>query len=402
MNRKTTETGSYISVSTDERFISIALVSVLATLGTNVVSPALPALADALGVGDSQIGFVISMYSMLAMFFVPFTGFLSDIYGRRTVLLPSVLMFGLAGSVISIVNSFHVILLLRAIQGAAYAAIMPITVALLGDLYVGSKGSIAQGLRVGANGVGSTVVPVLAGILAGIAWNYPFLIYLIAFPILLVTILFLPETSRRSNSHHGISCRIRSYLSAIRGEVTQVSLRVLLFGESVRDFIRYGLLTFIPLFAVRGFGVSVALAGMVLSVRGIVYIIIGPVSGKVVERFSRREVLIGSMLLSAISIVLMPFSPSIVWLAGLFGVYTVGDSLFSPAIKDTVTAIASDEHRGGIVSGMNMFKYGGQASSPAVFGIVLGILGFESIFFISSAIAIIYALLVMVYVNIDL
>ncbi len=356
-------------------------------------------MADAMGVSDSRVGLVVSMYSVLAMVSVPFTGVISDIYGRRTVLLPSVFLFGLAGSAIAIVDSFETILFLRAIQGVAYAAMMPITVALLGDLYGGSKASTAQGLRVGANGMGSAVVPILAGFLAGLSWNYPFLLYLVAIPTLLIALFWLPEPSHSAIFDRGTWRTIRTYVRNLRNEAGQVNLRVLLFGEAVRDFIRYGLLTFVPLFAVRELGASVAVAGMVLSVRGVVYIGIGPVSGRIVAWFSRKRVLIGSLLISATSIVLMPFSPSFVWLGALLGVYTIGDSLFSPVIKDAVTVIASDERRGGIVSGMNMFKYGGQASSPVVFGAILGLSEFSRIFFISALIAIVYASLIFIYTD---
>ena len=389
----------YVSLARDGRLVAVALVSFCATLGSNVASAALPAMASGLAVSDTRIGLVMTVFSLFAMMFVPFTGALADAYGRRTVLLPSILGFGLAGSAIAFVGTFEAVLALRAVQGVAFAAIMPLTVTLLGDLYTGSSASAAQGFRTATNGIGSSLIPAVSGVLAGIAWSYPFLIYLLFAPVLGIAIRYLPEPTSNGGSTAGELRNVRRYVGRVRSEITQVDLGVLLFGESVRDFIRYGLITFVPLFAVRALGASFAAAGAVLSARGIAYIVVSPLSGAVVASLSRKRVLIGALLLSGGSALAMSLAPSVVWLGILLGVYTVGDSLFSPVIKDSVTALASDERRGGIVSTMNTLKYAGQTAAPAFFGVVLAALGFDYIFYISAFVAIAYSAVVVLLVG---
>lgn len=393
--RETTTSEVYVSLIRDGRLVAVALVSFCATLGSNVASAALPAMANGLAISDTRIGLVMTVFSLLAMIFVPVTGALADAYGRRTVLLPSILMFGLTGSAIAFVGTFEAVLLLRAVQGVAFAAIMPLTVTLLGDLYTGSSASAAQGFRTATNGIGSSLIPAVSGVLAGIAWSFPFLIYLLFAPILGIAIRYLPEPVRNGGSESGEILNVRRYVGRVRSEITQVDLGVLLFGESVRDFIRYGLITFVPLFAVRVLGASFAQAGAVLSARGIAYIVVSPLSGAVVAGFSRKQVLIGALLLSGCSALAMPFAPGVLLLGIFLGIYTVGDSLFSPVIKDSVTALASDQRRGGIVSTMNTLKYAGQTAAPAFFGIVLALLGFDFIFYISAVVAVAYSIVLL-------
>lgn len=377
---------------------SIALVSFYATLGMNVASAALPAMVHGLDVSDAQIGLVVTVYSFAAMLFVPLSGAVADTYGRRTVLLPSILLFGLSGIAIAFVNSFLSVLVLRGFQGAAYAALMPLTVTLLGDLYSGSLGSAAQGLRVSMNGIGSSAIPVLAGFLAGYAWNYPFLIFVLVFPITLLTYLYIPETVDESG-RGSADTDMRAYLSRIRTEVSSINTSILVSGEGIRDFVRYALLTFVPLFAVRSLDASFAAAGSVLAARGIAYILISPMSGIAVRRFSRKQVLIGALFLSGGSIVAMPLASSVLWLALLLGLYTFGDSMFSPVIKDSVAGLASDKRRGGIISTMNLLKYGGQTVSPTFFGFVLAIGGFAPVFYIAAGVAVIYGSILFFTVN---
>lgn len=388
---KETTSEVYLSLARDGRLLAVALVSFCATLGSNVASAALPAMADGLAVTDTRIGLVMTVFSLFAMIFVPLTGALADAYGRRTILLPSILGYGLAGSAIALVGTFEAVLVLRAIQGIAFAAIMPLTVTLLGDLYTGSSASAAQGFRTATNGIGSSVVPAVAGVLAGIAWSYPFFIYLLFAPILVIAFRYLPEPARDGGSERGKLVNARRYVGRVRSEVTQGDLGVLLFGESVRDFVRYGLITFVPLFAVRVLGASFAQAGSVLAARGIAYIVVSPLSGAVVAGFSRKRALTGALLLSGFAVLGMPFSPNVLWLGILLAIYTVGDSLFSPVIKDSVTALASDERRGGIVSIMNTLKYAGQTAAPAFFGLVLAVLGFDHIFYIAVVVAVTYS-----------
>lgn len=397
-NRKTTGE-IYVSLARDGRLVAVALVSFCATLGSNVASAALPAMAAGLAVSDTQIGLVMTVFSLLAMIFVPFTGALADAYGRRAVLLPSILGFGLAGSAIAFVGTFEAVLVLRAVQGVAFAAIMPVTVTLLGDFYTGSSASAAQGFRTATNGIGSSLIPAVSGVLAGITWSYPFLIYLLFAPVLGIAIRYLPEPARNGGSKRGEMWNVRRYVGHVRSEITQIDLGVLLFGESVRDFIRYGLITFVPLFAVRVLGASFAQAGTVLSARGIAYIVVSPLSGAIVAGLSRRRVLIGALLLSGCSALAMAFAPSVIWLGVLLATYTVGDSLFSPVIKDSVTALASDGRRGGIVSTMNTLKYAGQTAAPALFGVVLAALGFDYIFYISAVVAVIYSAVLLLVVD---
>lgn len=388
----------YRNLLSDTRMTSIALVSFYATLGMNVASAALPAMVHGLAVSDAQIGLVVTVYSFAAMLFVPLSGAVADTYGRRTVLLPSILVFGLSGIAIAFVNSFLSVLVLRGFQGAAYAALMPLTVTLLGDLYSGSLGSAAQGLRVSMNGIGSSAIPVLAGFLAGYAWNYPFLIFVLVFPITLLTYLYIPETVDES-ARGSADTDMRAYLSRIRTEVSSINTSILVSGEGIRDFVRYALLTFVPLFAVRSLDASFAAAGSVLAARGIAYILISPMSGIAVRRFSRKQVLIGALFLSGGSIVAMPLASSVLWLALLLGLYTFGDSMFSPVIKDSVAGLASDKRRGGIISTMNLLKYGGQTVSPTFFGFVLAIGGFAPVFYIAAGVAVIYGSILFFTVN---
>lgn len=403
---------SYRSLLSNPTLLVVLSVSFAGTMGANVGSPALPGIAETLPVTDSEVGLVMTAYTLPAMVLVPMTGALADVYGRRTIIVPSLLAFALSGTAIafvgplagpggplSFVTPFQLILLLRGVQGAGVAGFMSLTVALLGDLYTGEAGATAQGLRVGSNGISAIVLPVAAGWLSGIAWNVPFLLFGLAFVVLGVAFFYLPETTGGVDERGSVGATLANYGRSLRAEITDIDTAVLISGGFARDFVRYAVLTFVPLFAVRSLDASFAAAGAALSIRGIAYIVLSPFAGSISARLSHRGALLLALALTGGGSLLIPFAPSVLVLVGIMGIYSVGDSIFSPVIKDAVTAATTDEYRSGVVGGMQLLKYGAQTASPAVFGLVLAVAGFEALFWLAAATSGIYAAAVVAFLG---
>jgi MFS family permease len=396
----------YRTLLADPRLLTIVGISICGTMGPNVGSPALPAMSSALPVTDARVGLVMTAYTLPAMVFVPLTGALADVYGRRTVILPSLAAFGLGGVAVAFTGSvagpggpiplsvFDTVLLLRAVQGAGVAGFMSLTVTLLGDIYEGAKGTTAQGVRVGANGLGGVVIPLLAGVLAGFGWNYPFFLYALALVAGVAAFVLLPETTEGLGEGEGIMETVAGYGRALRAELGERETGVLISGGAARDFVRYAVITFAPLFAVRVLGASFAEAGAVLALRGAASIGVSPLAGTITGRFSHRRALLLSTTLSGICVALVPLSSPLLVLGALVVLYSVGDAVFSPVIKDAVTTAASDEYRSGVVGGMQLLKYGAQTASPAVFGLVLAAAGFDTLFWAASVVSGVYVVAV--------
>lgn len=388
----------YTSLLSDPRLLIILSISVIGTTGTNIASPALPGVASALSVTEAEVGLLITVYTLPAMIFVPLTGVMADMYGRRTVVLPSLVIFGIGGIALAAVDSFQMMLLLRAVQGMAVSGIMPLTVTLLGDLYSGTVGTAAQGLRVSANGVGGVIVPFVAGILAGLVWNYPFLLFGLAFIVFLLGYIFLPETTGgiESNDQVSIVETVRWYGQSLRAQLDERDTVVLLIGGFARDFPRYAVMTFVPLLTVQALGGTYSAAGAIISIRGLVSLGVSPTAGMLVNRLSRKGAIVGSMFVSSIGILAIASSPTLNWLAGAVGLYAVGDAVFSPVIKDTLTDSTTNKYRSGVVGGLQLIKYAAQTASPAAFGVVLAVSGFDVLFTCAAVITAMYGGAVLV------
>lgn len=391
---------SYTGLLSDPRLLSLTLISAVGTFGGSAVSPALPTIATALGVSDANIGLVMTAYTLPQILVIMLVGMLADTYGRRVVLLPALFVFGAAGTAIALVDSFSAILGLRIIQGMVAGGIIPITITVIGDVYTGAVGSAAQGIRLSGNALSSILVPAVAGLLAGIAWYVPFYLFLLAFVGGILGYLYLPETGQRQISGDVLG-EIREYAHALRIEITDRNLGVIFAGGFFQGFAWYALLTFVPLFAVRTLDATTFTAGLALSMRGIARIVIAPVTGTVLTAVSRKWALIGSLVVSAAGTALIPLSSTVIWLGLLVGVFGLGDALFTPVHRDTLTQLASEERRAGVVDGMIVFRQIGTTASPVVFGAVLAAVGFDALFVLAGAVFAVYAVVVMAFFATD-
>ncbi|MDY6766199.1 MAG: MFS transporter [Candidatus Nanohaloarchaea archaeon] len=147
----------------DQRFYLPVLASVVSLSGISLLAPALPAIAGGLSLPDQQVGLLITSFTLPAVVILPFAGFLADRFGRNRVLGAGCVILGAAGFLTAFVDGLAMVLLLRAVQGGGYALVMPVTVAVLGDVYSAEQETAAQGLRTSINKVGKMGWLVLGG-----------------------------------------------------------------------------------------------------------------------------------------------------------------------------------------------------------------------------------------------
>lgn len=391
------------SLVSDPRLLAILSINFVAITANFAVLPALPAIGDALAVPDARLGLVMTAFTLPTAVMVPVVGVLADLYGRRRLVLPALAVFAVAGVATPLVDSFPALLALRALQGVAFAGTVPLTVTLIGDFYQGPAGATAQGLRSSSSGLGSLLAPAVAGVLAGLAWFYPFFLYGLAVVVFVLVYRYLPEpTPQDRELAAGVLAQLRQYAASLRASLADRSVATLVVGGFLVFFVRYALLTFVPLFAVRELGASAAAAGVVLSVRGVTRILVAPTAGRVTARLSDRLSLVLALVLMSASIALVPFVPSIaevpsVAVLGLLvGLYGVGGAITNPVMNNAVSERTTAATRAGVVSGMNALRNAGKAFGPAALGVVLAFGGFESVFLVGAAVGVGYAGLVAV------
>lgn len=152
-------------------------------LGNSMIIPVLPDIKEALNLTDFKVSMIITLFSVPAGLIIPLAGFLSDHLGRRAIIVPSLILYGLGGVVAGLgalflkEASYSVILGGRILQGIGAAGTAPIAMALCGDLFKGKERSKTLGIIEAANGFGKVISPILGALIGLIIWYATFLFF---------------------------------------------------------------------------------------------------------------------------------------------------------------------------------------------------------------------------------
>ncbi len=178
--------------------IGVLLGMLLAALDQTIVGTALPRIVSELG-GFDQYAWVVTAYLLTSTVSVPIYGKLSDIYGRRLFFITGMVIF-LAGSALAGTSqNMTELIIYRGIQGLGAGGMMPIALAIIGDLFPPSERGKWQGLFVATFGLASIIGPSLGGwITDNWSWRWVFYVNMPVGAIAILTAgLVLPKAVRR-------------------------------------------------------------------------------------------------------------------------------------------------------------------------------------------------------------
>ena len=167
--------GHPVDASTLPLLITLGLGVFAGALDLGVLSPALPALGAAFGVGPRDLAWVFTLYLLANVVAIPVMTKLADQYGRRPIYMLCVSIFA-AGSVLAIAApSYAVFLGARAIQAAGAGGIFPVATAAIADRVPLERRGAALGLVAATWGVAAVLGPIVGGLITSFAsWHWVF------------------------------------------------------------------------------------------------------------------------------------------------------------------------------------------------------------------------------------
>ncbi len=152
----------------------IMLAMFLSALEQTIVAPALPAIGRSLG-GVDDLSWVITAYLLALTATTPLFGKLSDIYGRRAVLLLAITIFVLGSIACALAPTLWVLVLSRGLQGIGGGGLLPIAQTIIADLLSPRERPVVQGHTSIMFMTASILGPVLGGLLTDhLHWSFIF------------------------------------------------------------------------------------------------------------------------------------------------------------------------------------------------------------------------------------
>src|SRR5579864_8318067 len=173
--------------------LGVLMVMLLASLDQTIVSTAMPRVIADLQ-GFDRYTWVSTAYLLTSTVMVPIYGKLSDLFGRKPIFLIGVVLFLVGSAASGAAQSMNQLIAFRAFQGIGAGALMPIAIAVVGDLFSPRERGKWQGVTSGVFGLSAIIGPALGGWITQYStWRWVFYVNLpIGIAALLVLIFLMP------------------------------------------------------------------------------------------------------------------------------------------------------------------------------------------------------------------
>lgn len=367
----------------DKNLLIIYTVSLITFVVLASVPPAFPKIIQALNVPPQKIGLLISVFSFPSLVLGPIVGVLADHVGRKQILVPSLVLFGLAGTACAFARDFNLLLWFLFLQGIGGASLHTLTIALISDLYSGTRRTTAIGYNTSIINASTAIYSIIGGALAVIDWHYPFLLSLAAIPVALLVWFGLKNPEPRVEKPLKVNL-----LNASKSLKNTQLLG--LFVVSIAQFMLiYGAIrTYLPLLIAHSFKSSSLIIGLILATLPVATSITASQVGRLARRFPETTLIIASFVFYALALFSVPFVSNLWLLLIPTMMFGISFGICSPIVLTLVASRASKEYLATVISVNGAFCNLGRIIGPLLMGVVLSIGGISGVFYAGAGIAI--------------
>ena len=264
-------------------------------IGFGIIIPLLPFYALRFGASPLVIGLLFASFSAAQLFAAPVLGAWSDRWGRRPVLIGSLMGTALSFVLLALADSLWMLFAARIVDGLSGGSITTAR-AYIADTTTDEKRAQAYGFLGAAFGLGFIIGPALGGAFSHISITAPIWVAaLMSIVAMALALVWLPETVHRADATNVSLAR------ALRELAGRPRLRVLLSVDFLywMSFAVYQ--TSFALFGAYRFGFDAARTGYVLSAFGALGVVVqAGMVGPIVRRLGERPTLTIGLLLTAV------------------------------------------------------------------------------------------------------
>jgi multidrug resistance protein len=379
----------------------MALTVFIDMTGFGLVLPLLPFWAERVGANAFGVGLIVAVYALAQFIFTPVLGALSDRYGRRPIILASLLIEATAFALTALAGTLPLLLVARFIGGLG-ASNIGSAQAVVADVTPPEQRARGMGMIGAAIGLGFVVGPALGGALGASGSALPFWVAMgVALVNAALVLRFLPETRRSRTTalttDQAAAAEHRSGVALLFGG-WQRAMRHPAVARLVAINFLFTLAftameTVFPLFTQQTFGWKAAQNGYLFTYVGVLIVLMqGGLIGRLVKRWGEQALLVGGLALLAIGLLALPFSQQVALLLVSLGLLSIGDGAVTPTSSALLSLASAAEAQGETLGFAQGLAGLGRMIGPLAAGLLFT-LGGEGLPFLAGGLLCVLALL---------
>ncbi|WP_145319127.1 MFS transporter [Paenibacillus xylanexedens] len=360
--------------------VALASIPLIMTLGNSMLIPILPQIERELKVSAFKVSMLITVYAVVAILLIPLAGYLSDRFGRKAVIIPSLIIAAVGGAVAGVGAwildgnvAYWTILGGRLLQGVGAAGAFPIVIPLVGDMF-NDEDQVSKSLGIieTSNTFGKVLSPILGAALAVWLWFLPFMAIPVLCLISVILVIFLVKSPKKKEKPPTFT----EFVASIRDVLKEKGrwLYALFAIGGICMFILFGVLYYLSETLESEFAMKGVVKGLVLAIPLAALCLFSFFAGKWIGKSKPRMKWLGfaGLVLVTVSLGIIGIFDNIYVVLGLFTLGSAGVGATLPCLDALITEGVDKKQRGTITGLFSSMRFIGVSLGPPVVSLLIG------------------------------
>lgn len=365
-------------------FVFLCIMGGLAIFSSTMAkNPTLPLFIRSMGVPISTVGFIAAASTVVGIIVSLPAGILSDIIGRRRVILIAAAVFATAPFLYLLITSPWQLVLVRVYHGLATAILGPVAMAAVADTFEKGRGE-RMGWYSSATMVGRFLAPFAGGILIfGEDFRWVFLADGFAGVLALITATKLPSTVKISGSaweairrEHGKFGQEVAFVFRYPGILAASGI------EAVQYFAFGCLETFLPIHLNENIGFPAWEIGLLFTAQILAVTFTKPIMGRLSDRYGRTRMIVSGLVMGGITTSTILLASSYLAILVLVVIFGLGLATVTASTSALVADLARSQGRGSALGIFSSIMDIGHSSGPMASGVLIAAYSYRTAFMI--------------------
>lgn len=368
-------------------------------------NPILPFFAKSLITYEFEeqfIGYVFAASTIPGILVSMFAGRLSDVYGRKKLLLISTIIFASAPFFYLFAFNIWILIIIRFYHGFSTAIFVPVATAAIAESYPEKKGKYISSFS-SITLVGRFLAPLTGGAILFITNEYYYGVYIgcaisgtIALSLTLILYRIRHQDSEHAEPANKSSLTIKEFLKGFKKVLSNKDILTTSFVQASQYF-AYGIVeTYVILYA-KSLNFDAWKIGVILAILTLMLVVFKPLMGSISDKMGRRIIIIIGILISGGVSLLIPFTTNYFGVLLIICGFGIGMAMVISSTAAYVSDISKREDYGTAIGTLSTIMDIGQTIGLILSGYVIIVFSFGGVF-VMVGVVLLFAALIFSFV----